>query len=45
MKRDRQPIAFVLLRTASLLALALFLILVLFPAALAAQSARWPASS
>jgi hypothetical protein len=40
MKQDRQPITFVLLRTASLLFLALFLILVIFPAALAAQSVR-----
>ena len=39
-KTDRQPIAFVLLRTAGFLALALVLILVLFPAALAAQSIR-----
>ena len=40
MKTDRQPIAFVLLRTAGFLVLALVLILVLFPAALAAQSVR-----
>ena len=39
-RTDRQPIAFVLLRTAGFLALALVLILVLFPAALAAQSIR-----
>ena len=35
-----QPIGLVVLRTAGLLALALFLILVVFPAALSAQSAR-----
>jgi hypothetical protein len=38
MKPDRQPVARVLIRTAAFLAFALYLILVLFPAALAAQS-------
>jgi hypothetical protein len=37
---DRRPIAFALLRSAGLIVVALFLILVLFPAALAAQSVR-----
>jgi hypothetical protein len=40
MQPDRHPIARVLVRTAVLLALAMYLILVLFPAALAAQSIR-----
>jgi hypothetical protein len=40
MKSDHRAVGFVLLRTAGLVALALFLILVIFPAALAAQSTR-----
>jgi hypothetical protein len=39
-KPNRQPVALVLLRTAGLLVLALYLILVLFPAAIAAQTIR-----
>jgi hypothetical protein len=40
MKPDRQPVVVVLVRTAGYLALAIFLILVLLPAALAAGSNR-----
>jgi hypothetical protein len=40
MKPDRQPVVVVLVRTAGYLALAMFLILVLLPAALAAGSNR-----
>jgi hypothetical protein len=40
MKPQRQPLLLAFLRTAGLIAIALFQILVLFPAALAAQASR-----